>query len=395
MRFRGRLSSYRILILIAVAIGGCDKNLTPTQWRISDSRPASGLCKTSALSSSPTKVIKSRTASDAKRYCDIIAVPVVSLSPDPTGGHPDPGDQVVRTTDGRYFTTTTGGHQIAEWSSEGKFIKSVGREGMGPGELSPRGALMIFLGASDTLFVLDGDQRWSVFDTDLEYARNFVGRSNGRNSMSIKLMKEGILTTGALAGGGADTDKSFHLMSYEGIGVRSFGPELGTPEGERISTLASDGEFWVPPVSGSHGRIELERWSPEGRRTALIRRKTSWLPEKGYAPIRGEPQLPEYDFIHVDANGLLWIGIVVRDRRWRQLQGAERRKYQDELYDARIEVLDPTSGRIIASLTYDGPSTPMPPFGRFFPSSNRAYRIAEDSLGFRSIQVYDVFLVEK
>jgi hypothetical protein len=88
------------------------------------------------------------------------------------------------------------------------------------------------------------------------------------------------------------------------------------------------------------------------------------------------------------------VVVVVRDARWRSVAPAERQALADELYDGRLQVIDPASGVVLASWIYDGPASELPPFTRFA-AGNRAYRVVEDSLGLRSIEVYDIQLVRK
>ena len=58
------------------------------------------------------------------------------------------------------------GNIITVWDDGGRFLKSFGREGDGPGEFSERGMITIFVDREDRLHVRDGGFRWSVFSPE-------------------------------------------------------------------------------------------------------------------------------------------------------------------------------------------------------------------------------------
>lgn len=334
-------------------------------WSISQTEPASPDCS-ARNGASPRVTEQTVVLEEAPVYCDIVAVPVVTLEGSVDGTRPEPGRRVVMTSDGRYYTTSRYGHQVLEWNRDGRFRRGVGSVGEGPGEFSPRGGLILLLGARDTLFVLDGNQRWTVFDPALGYVRTFQGRFSGRSDETLHVVGgRGILTTGDVVGRSLDASAGFHWMKFDGSLGASFGPPREGPasEGwreERASAIDGDG-LWVTPPDGARRGMALERWTFEGRRTRLLERRVPWLPPDGYPEEPGGPRLPEYDLVHVDGEGLIWIVVAVRDPRWRQVSGEERRSVERELYDGRVEVIDPEAGRVVASYRYDGPPEQMPP----------------------------------
>jgi hypothetical protein len=105
-----------------------------------------------------------------------------------------------------------------------------------------------------------------------------------------------------------------------------------------------------------------------------------------------EPKLPQYDMLHLDPEGLLWIGAAVRDPRWRHIPQAEREAVAIELYDGRVEVIDPDAGVVLASVRYDGPPAPVPPL-QFMPRTRHAFRVVEDSVGLGTIEIFEIHLV--
>lgn len=380
----------------------CEQERALSTWTIVATAPAEALCGAPG----PEQVWEpgdSLVLAVAREYCDIVAVPVVTLRASPDGAYPDPGPRALMTSDGRYYTNTARGQQVLEWSADGAFLRAVGASGGGPGEFSPRGGLMIFLDPADTLFVLDGGNRWTVFDPDLVYQRTFQGRFHSRNASTMHAGGgRGILTTAGVPGAGGQAPGTFHWMQTDGSGGSSFGPPRDDTDSEmvqveRLSALAADGGFWVVPPNGAARGMTLEHWTFEGERLLTIERQVPWLPPEGYpsASDPSEPDLPEYDLVHVDPQGLIWAAVVVRDPRWREVPRAEKAAVQNELYDARMEVIDPASARVVAAYRYDGPDEELPPFSRFFANGRRSYRTTEDANGLPSIEIYDLHLVRK
>ena len=132
--------------------------------------------------------------------------------------------------------------------------------------------------------------------------------------------------------------------------------------------------------------------SIRGQKIRELQRNADWLPDNGYSEgVPGEPPLPEYDLLRVDPDGNLWIVLMVRDERWRKLRDRDRRAFSAELYDARLEVIDPMSRKTIASYRRDSLLEEMPPFSRFL-RGRRSYRVMNDSSGLKQIEVFDIYL---
>lgn len=79
---------------------------------------------------------------------------------------------IARLSNGRIVVANAGTDELRVYSARGEYIRSVGREGSGPGEFTDPGRLWVL--AEDTLVVTDWTKTVSVFDS----AGVFVG-SNG------------------------------------------------------------------------------------------------------------------------------------------------------------------------------------------------------------------------
>lgn len=76
----------------------------------------------------------------------------------------------IRMRDGRIIVANSGSSELRVFDSTGAYLRSIGREGGGPGEF--RGAIRLFPHAGDSLVVYDsGNGRFSVLDSDGRYAR--------------------------------------------------------------------------------------------------------------------------------------------------------------------------------------------------------------------------------
>ena len=341
-----------------------------------------------------TEVVRS-----ARLFCDIASLPVAVLSGSVNGEVPEPGSEVLVTRAGQFVTTAAHENAVILWDAAGSFVRKVARPGSGPGEFSPRGGLRLFLGPADSVFVLDGENRWSVFDDSLDFHRSFRGMFSGRSRGSVHLLGDGsVLTTARLPG----TAEWFHIQRLDGSKGMSFGRlsseqlELGTRHHERLSTLDRQGGMWVAPPSGSP--FLLEHWTIEGAKQSTLKRRAEWLPEQGdqITASAGGILVPDYDLLHLDSSGLLWIAAVVQSSSERRPTARDHSGESiADLYDVRIEVIDPRTHLVLASYIHDGPHAQLPPFSRFIPSTNLGYRSSQDSLGMRSLEVFRVTLVHR
>jgi len=81
--------------------------------------------------------------------CRVVASPALELSGSPDGSWPDPGlGMIAQDSRGRLYTGSgwqAGRGEVVVWDSDGKFIRTIGRLGQGPGEF-PAGLLFLYVG---------------------------------------------------------------------------------------------------------------------------------------------------------------------------------------------------------------------------------------------------------
>lgn len=339
--------------------------------------------------------------------CVIRELPVrARLSADVSDDHPSPSHNVVKAPSGGYFSTaqqTTEG-RVVQWSATGEFQRSYGQRGDGPGEFSGGGDLKLIPHQNDRLFVIDDRNTWSLLDGDLNFVRSFPGLHSTRATGALLLTRAGeVVSTGPQFLGGAD-GYFFRVMDLSGALINAFG-EIPSPEirqawpalGRRAS-LNGDSTFWVAPIEGNLGGSSLELWSVDGSLLRSIERHAPWLPTDPYAEPDDPrwPDLPLWGLLNVDEEGLIWTVVTVRDVRWQSPETLERldlseEEYLRRQYDSVLEVIDPAANVVLTSVVFDSPYEV--PFTNTFPGTRSFYRATEDSLGFNSVEIFEVQLV--
>lgn len=84
----------------------------------------------------------------------------------------------LRLTNGTIVVANAGSNQLRFYDASGKFVRSTGRQGSGPGEFKQMGSLYRF--PADTVGVFDYSlQRMSLFTSDGNYVRSFALRAPG------------------------------------------------------------------------------------------------------------------------------------------------------------------------------------------------------------------------
>ena len=146
----------------------------------------------------------------------------------------------------------------------------------------------------------------------------------------------------------------------------SFGDDrrLVTPRTEdlalarAIAATVDKPGFWAVPRNS----YAIERWSVQGKRERVLERRAPWFePYEDHTDLTigpDDPPRPQVMSLFQDQNGLRWTFVIVPDPDWRQGL-VERRDPQhgtyyayesyDRVFDTRIEVMDPSTGDLVAS----------------------------------------------
>ena len=271
------------------------------------------------------------------------------------GSRPDPGFVVVRDGRGRFYSTGAFGfgNEITLWDEKGNFLKSFGRSGDGPGEFSSRGMISVYVDDEDKLHVRDGGPNWSVFSPDQEFLSRVTATGMASSGLT-EILDGGMAVTISM-----DGVHYFRTMDSTGATHRSFGvipEELRRAQaGEldrRIAYSGGDG-FWAAPIARGPDGYQLEEWGTDGELRRGFRRTVDWFPPGEPARRPDDDQPPrEFDFLHIDDSGLLYVGIVRATDKWRSRASLKRRPTEeelDEMFEGILEVIDVRSGRLLVS----------------------------------------------
>ncbi len=274
----------------------------------------------------------------------------------------------LRLPDGRIVVANAGTNEVRFFDDEGTHLRSVGRQGSGPGEFEGLGILRPFPG--DSLLAYDFNlTRASVFDADGTFGRSYrvVPPTEGGFGFAVGAFSDGTLIIrspqlfqGGLSEGAQRRDEDHYTISTSG----AFLDSVGTfPGGEQFIETARDGDSFMvmlvqPPFGrtsvlaahgmhfcfGSSDTYEVRCFGADGTLERIVRRS---VPPRPVTPadVAGDRQrrladadddnarrrlerrldempvpatMPPYDEIEMDAAGNLWV----REYAWQS--GVER-----------------------------------------------------------------------
>ncbi len=251
---------------------------------------------------------------------------------------------------------------IYRFDARGRYISPVGRRGAGPGEFRRPDLAFAYLG--DSTAILDQTQgRWSVFDPLGRYAR--AVRWVGGAPTDVAVRPSGAVVVSAQYATRSSFGLPLHEFAPSGELIRSFGAptnmRVDDPSSIPILHLPSkplrDGSLWAIDARAPR----LTHWSPTGK---LL---TEWtLPMQGFAPLRSSVSRvmtgAEFFGIDVDSLGHVWLALGYPDSHQSDalgdeitVDGLKRRRVNDygRYFDTQMIVLDPSTGRILASRVVD------------------------------------------
>ena len=276
------------------------------------------------------------------------------------------GDPPVRQDSrGRIYVGNVGGFAVLVFDSAGTHVRTVGRQGEGPGEFEVMGSLAI--DRFDTVYVFDRRlARATIISPDPEVVRTASALDASRAGPVTELPDGRFVITGLISRLGP-AGYPLHVLGPDLQIERSFGADSGALPGlqfleqSRTITAGTEG-IW------SSRRLEhaFELWSTDGRKLREIRHSAEWLPPAGPRRERrdGEPMPPPQPLIvaiDLDDAGYLWVLGSIADTGWkaprtRLTEGGEYAVIEvqtpDEAFDTMIEVFDTTTGERVAALRH-------------------------------------------
>lgn len=275
----------------------------------------------------------------------------------------------------------------------GRFQRSVGRAGEGPGEF--RVAFPLKFGPGDSLWVFQPSaRRVTVFDSTLKYVRTLTLPTSPAAAAPFAngaVVLQGSIPTRDRIG------LPIHVLSSAGVLGGSFGSTTGEmrPDDPFVSARrlapASDGRVWSARLT----EYTIERWDTAGTLDLRLLVETTW-----FKPWRRDPSNPKATGpmiidVQEDASGLLWVLHSVRDpsfddgRKSKTAQSQRRSSSGTSAeYDSVLEVIDPGRRVVLASVRLE-------PNMRGFACEGITYAYEEDEAGYPFLEVWSFSLTAR
>ena len=337
-RSRGpRRPPFRI-VLLCVIVAGCGAEAPPTE--------PSGPCSSGDCQIELERITRITDADDP----GILPPDVVWLQ---------------ETEAGTFVSASLDGTQIAEFGPDGRLARVIGRAGQGPGEFERLRTLIP--GPGDTLFAPDlGQGRITMFGPD----RALAGTLPMPFVLPDLVMPDGSFLVASQIGRSETIGYPMHVVDREGRVVRSFGTDEPQYRADLNHILTRkvapgpDGTVWAMAPA----RYLLERWDPStGERLQSTRIRSDWFREsiEPYTDETVRPP-PRVAGLWEDEDGLVWIIVRDADVDWEPPPRANEElpfdlQEYNRLFDWVIEVVDPGSGRVLASRRFSETLRYRPP----------------------------------
>jgi hypothetical protein len=256
---------------------------------------------------------------------------------------------IARDRIGRFLVSSTDMSRIAVYDGAGRELHSFGREGSGPGEF--RGILEIKIAVDDSIYVSDLARRVSVFAPNHQFVRSF--NFAGQFSRAALLPAGGFISEtrrGALTEYCRDGKEQASRPVSPGV-VQPPNPTCRHCDARSLVAARMPGRFW----SWVKNRYEIEQIDLSGVVHQRLVRGVAW-----FQPWLSETALvptPVLSNVREDTTGHLWVTVHLPNPRWVASSGPSRVATAgdyDRLYESLLEVIDPNSGRLIASARLPG-----------------------------------------
>jgi hypothetical protein len=292
--------------------------------------------------------------------CKINLVTLFTISDDAIPTNALPRGVSARDSRGRWLVHMMD-HSYGVFSSEGKYITAIGREGKGPGEFMNPGPAVFAPG--DTLYVFDGSLRRAIiFDPAGAVVRTFsIPSQINLGHGAVFLTPSRLVVNLPLAMSPPFTGVKYHLADVTtGEITGSFGKtddpaqNMGT---RRFRTLAraSESSFW----SVTMAEYRVERWNALSLQCeAVFIRESAWFSPPTQAELQRDFRrpVPRVSDIRVDDQERLWVLASVPREGWEKLfygpDSATYRKNPSALQQSVIEVIDVKTRRVLARQSF-------------------------------------------
>ena len=257
---------------------------------------------------------------------------------------------------GLYALFHVGGSRILLFDSSGKFVRSVGRQGRGPGEMET--LIDAHFSGSNIVALEYGGPKLMVMDRLGRVSREI--RLTARPGR-FHMVSDTTLVVGSMERTPAAVGYPLHLVRLAtGQTLRHFGSTDGQwsaahPFAQKIVLGRSPApeRIW----SGNPARYRFEQWQVDGQLLRTVSGEPDWFPGRVNQDRDAGPPTLLVDF-GVDAADRLWTVVQVPDPDWREVPKRGREGYvltedEDGFFDTRIDVFDLRGRRHLGTLRWD------------------------------------------
>ncbi len=246
---------------------------------------------------------------------------------------------------------------VALFDPSGAYLKSIGTPGRGPGEFEH--VARLGFGPGDSLIVVDHLIAAQVFSPPP--AARYVRTIRFPRPMAPSVTSAGLLTEVQLSPDGLHPPR---LFSWAGEELARYGLEApGERRDHRMGPVALVDSTRVWSAHRTEYRIDL--LSRDGTVERMVTREVDWFPRDttpAGLPWVERPR-PRISALSVGPDGLLWVAITRAHREWTRLAGTDPSRQgpvlpqqlgavppMHLLFESVLEVLDPETGALVATL---------------------------------------------
>ncbi|WP_420635939.1 hypothetical protein [Candidatus Palauibacter sp.] len=264
--------------------------------------------------------------------------------------------EITRTRDGEFIVASPENRgQLLVYDAEGRFRRTFGRAGDGPGEFRAPGRIRP--GLDGTLLILDlgnrrithvspGGEALEAVDVRTLQALDFVTIDAGAR-----------FVVSGFGVGAAGLSVSTEVVDGDGATLAALGAVPAEPwivNFFRAPVALDDrGRAW----SAQPGAYAFEAWETDGGGDPVVRLagEADWFdpgPPQPGAPITAPT--PSVVMSLRFAEGLMWIATWVADANWRDNADVTPAELQlNRVLDTMLEVIDPANGELVARMRHE------------------------------------------
>jgi hypothetical protein len=343
--------------------------------------------------------VRAERISLAERPCTTCRVTLTTpVTLQGTGSGTDLGSiqALARLADGRYaLVSHADAAVIAVFAADGRFLRTVGRRGTGPGEFS---YLTHLATHGSTLFAFDARQR-RVTALDAQFAVARSAPFPGEIYWGTLPLNDSLLVLNTLVRTRELVGFLAHTVDWNGGIVKSFAStdagfrfDLDRSVYFRSFARSADGGIWIAPSTS----YSLELWTPAGSLRRVLVRNANWfrdhLGTDGGLPTPDHPPAPRLLAVRTDAQGRIWTLTRIAATGWREalratVQRNGRTTHEivdwDRAFDSIVEVISPDDAAVLSSTRFSEPLS-------HFVGEDGVVMITADRDGFTTVQSWQL-----